>query len=87
MTAPELYLPDLRTREAKAAQTYMCHKGYPDIRPTSVIRIEDDDCWYFYYLLPEGILELEVCSVDRQWTCKVTAFQMNVRPKGELTAA
>lgn len=52
--------PDLRTKEAKAAQEYMAHKGYGDLRPTGVIPIEDDDCWYFYYELPNHLLELEV---------------------------
>jgi hypothetical protein len=51
---------DLRTREAKSAQEYMAKKGYEEIRPLGVIQVENDDCWYFYYRLPEGVLELEV---------------------------
>lgn len=55
-----LQIADLRTREARAAQEYMNKKGYEEIRPLGVIQVEGDDCWYFYYRLPEGVLELEV---------------------------
>ena len=70
--------PDLRTREAKAAQAYIRHKGFPDVTPQQVIRIEDDLCWYFYYVLPDGCLELEVTWEDEQWKYAVTAFQETV---------
>lgn len=60
----ELEKVDLRTREAKCAQAFLAHKGYPDIRPMGMISIEGDACWYFYYRLPEGVLELEVDTKD-----------------------
>jgi hypothetical protein len=68
--------PDLRTREARAAQAYMKRKGYPDARPYSVIPIEGQPCWYFYYQLPEGRLELEVSDDDGVWRWIVSSFQM-----------
>lgn len=70
-----MLLPDLRTREAKAAQRYMEHKGYGHLRPMGVIPIENDRCWYYYYDLPEGILELEVVA-DPDWRCTVSSFQL-----------
>ena len=68
--------PDLRTREAKAAQEFMSRKGYPQIRPVGVVGIPDDSCWYFYYRLPEGVLELEVIGDPdgHRFTRKVTSF-------------
>lgn len=71
---------DLRTRHAKVAQEYMAYKGYPTIRPLGMKAIEDDNCWYYYYRMPEGLLELEVfldLNMDpdtRQYQRRVTAF-------------
>jgi hypothetical protein len=58
------------------AQWYMAHKGYPDLDPYEVDKLDDQDCWYFYYQLPEGILELEVYydQADNDWQVAVTAF-------------
>lgn len=67
---------DLRTRHAKVVQEYMAGKGYPEIRPLGLIAIENDECWYYYYLLPEGLLELEVFrdpKTDR-WHRSVASF-------------
>lgn len=56
----------------------MAKKGYEQIRPLGVISVENDACWYFYYRLPEGVLELEVIldrntqRFSRQVTCFVT---------------
>ena len=68
--------PDLRTREAKAAQDYMKHKGYRDIRPLGYIPIEGDECSYFYYEVPEGLIELEVAwdEAARKYLRKVASF-------------
>lgn len=66
--------PDLRTRQAKAAQAYIRHKGYPDVVPCDVIEIEGQPCWYFYYDLPDGYLELEVQWLNGDWAWSVTAF-------------
>lgn len=65
--------PDLRTRHAKAAQAYLKRKGYDDPRPHGVIPIEDDQCWYFYYELPDGNLELEV-AFDGDWKFRASSF-------------
>lgn len=67
--------PDMRTRHAKAAQAYMKRKGYSDVQPVDVIPIEGDLCWYFYYNLPDGRLELEVSWEEGDWRYVVTAFQ------------
>jgi hypothetical protein len=67
--------PDLRTRQAKAAQAYIQHKGYANVMPERVIQIEGDLCWYFYYDLPDGYLELEVAWEKGDWQYTVTAFQ------------
>lgn len=59
-----------------AARLYMNHKGYPDARPHEVDKLEDEPCWYFYYELPDGDLELEVLwdKSQEDWVCTVTSF-------------
>lgn len=58
------------------AQDFMARKGYPDLEPFDATKLEGQDCWYFYYRLPEGALELEVFydPVKRDWQTTVTAF-------------
>lgn len=70
---------DLRTRHAKVAQEYMAVKGYPDIRPLGIQQVEGDQCWYYYYLLPEGLLELEVFYDDerQKYQRSVSTFLSN----------
>lgn len=51
----------------------MDHKGYPGIKPMGYIPV-DVGCSYFYYSLPEGILELEVCDGPDGLVRRVTAF-------------
>lgn len=72
----QLATADMRTRHAKTAQEFMSDKGYPDIRPVGVTQVEEDECWYYYYHLPEGLLELEVFQQndDRRYHRRVTAF-------------
>lgn len=72
----QLAMADLRTRHAKVAQEFMAAKGYPEIRPLGLQSVEGDECWYFYYHLPEGLLELEVYldSDGRRYHRKVAAF-------------
>lgn len=68
---------DLRTKEAKSAQEFMSKKGYPHIRPLGVIPVPADEnpCWYFYYRLPEGVLELEVEALgEARFHRRVSAF-------------
>ncbi len=67
---------DLSTPQALVAHDFMRHKGLGHLTPQDVDKIEDQPCWYFYYQLPEGDLELEVYydAEDREWDCKVTTF-------------
>lgn len=51
----------------EVAAKYMAHKGYSDIVPTSVEKVEGIPCWYFTYRLPEGELELEVEWAAGEW--------------------
>lgn len=76
--------PDLRTREAKSAQEYMEHKGYGHLKPIGVIPIEDDSCWYFYYQLPDHLLELEVSTDDLGGYRRIVTALV---PKGHLSVA
>ena len=61
---------------AEMAQYFMNHKGYPDLEPFEVTKLDGRDCWYFYYRLPEGVLELEVLydHSKSDWSTVVTAF-------------
>lgn len=70
---------DLRTRHGKTAQEFMAVKGYPNIRPVGVQAVEEQECWYYYYELPEGLLELEVYwdPDSEQFKRRVTAFVMD----------
>lgn len=58
------------------ARLFMEHKGLSDVRPYDIERVEGDLCWYFYYLLPEGQVELEVYydTARNQWECATTSF-------------
>jgi hypothetical protein len=69
---------DLSTPQAQAAEHFMRHKGLGNLRPHDVEQLEDQPCWYFYYELPEGELELEVAyEVGEGWECMVTTFKRN----------
>lgn len=67
---------DLSTPQGRVAQDFMRHKGLGHFAPHDVDKIEDQPCWYFYYDLPDGHLELEVYydDVDMEWECSVTTF-------------
>lgn len=62
--------------EHLAAAWFMARKGFPDLEPWDVERLEDQDCWYFAYDLPndQGQLELEVSWNGRTWDTLVTTF-------------
>jgi hypothetical protein len=48
-------------------------KGYPDEKPLGVYI--DDALFYYYYRLPEGVLEVEVGKADDEhWTRRVSDF-------------
>jgi hypothetical protein len=71
--------PDLRRRDAKVASEFMRIKGYARIRPLGYLVIsesDEDDCWYYYYELPEGVLELEVTNHKKEgrYSRLVTGF-------------
>lgn len=66
---------DLSTPQAVAAQHFMKHKGLGHLTPFDIDQLEDQPCWYFYYELPEGELELEVFWDERDgWECQVVTF-------------
>lgn len=64
--------PDPTSPETLAATAFMEHKGYT----SSPMGVEDvnETCWYFYFEVPEGLIELEVEYARRQWRCAVTTF-------------
>lgn len=64
------------TPQARIAQLFMEHKGLGDIEPYAVEQVEGARCWYFYYRLPEGTLELEV-SYEDEWQTNVTSFTLD----------
>lgn len=63
----------------RIAHFFMAGKGYPNIEPRDTIRVDDTYVWYFYYELPEGILEVEVSwEEDTEWEAHVASFVLNV---------
>lgn len=67
---------DLKTPQARIAQDFMARKGYKRIKPSAVEKLDDQSCWYFYYELPEGHLELEVSYAGGEWNTLVTLFTL-----------
>lgn len=65
---------DQTTPQARVAQQFMEHKGLGYVRPYDVDKLDGQPCWYFYYDLPEGDLELEVFWDGEIWQTKVTSF-------------
>lgn len=59
-----------------AAQQFMDHKGLGHLRPYHVERVDGEPCWYFYYELPEGVLELEVFWDGDTWEWNVYTFNV-----------
>lgn len=72
---------DLTTPQAQIAQHFMREtKGIRDAVPHDVEKLDRQPCWYFYYRLPQGELELEV-SYDQDeddWMVTVTAFPVAI---------
>jgi hypothetical protein len=68
---------DLAPQEQVAAN-FMARKGYRDIEPDDVEKLDDQPCWYFYYKLDEGTLELEVFWNEKRyvWETMVTTFTL-----------
>lgn len=72
---------DLTTPQAVIAQHFMREvKGIRNALPHDVEQLEEQPCWYFYYSLPQGELELEVCWNDEadDWETTVTAFPVTI---------
>lgn len=67
---------DLRTPQAQIAQHYMRVTKGLRVEPHAVEALDDQPCWYFYYNLPRGELELEVFfNEDKDdWEVTVTCF-------------
>jgi hypothetical protein len=72
------------------AQDFMGRKGYPDLMPVKVTKLEGQDCWYFYYRLSQGTLELEVFydPDTKDWQTAVTAFPaVRLKTEGDRSNA
>lgn len=68
---------DMSTPQGRVAQQFMDHKGLGTFQPLEVEKLEDQPCWYFYYQLPEGDLELEVSwEYPEGWEVLVTTFTL-----------
>jgi len=82
--------PDAGSPQVQAAMAYMEHKGYPEKPPLGIDSVEDDDgrVWYFYFEVPEGLIELEVDHDGSEWWCSVVGFlTYNDQPEGWTPAA
>lgn len=70
-----MIIPDVDAPETRAALAYMAHKGYPDQPPLGVEVVQGPEpAWYFYFEVPEGLIELEVAYEDDAWWCSVATF-------------
>lgn len=69
--------PDPHASQTRAAMAFMAHKGYPGQAPLGVEVVEGaDPSWYFYFEVPEGLIELEVEHDGDEWWCSVVGFQL-----------
>lgn len=53
-------------------QRFMQTKGYGDAKPLGVFI--DGQLLYYYYRLPEGVLEVELSPVEGRWQRRVSDF-------------
>lgn len=69
---------EVDAEQTRVAQAFMSMKGYPGIEALGVVELEDT-AWYFYYELPEGILEVEVSrdAVTGEFERGVSTFITN----------
>lgn len=63
--------------QEQVAALFMKHKGYSGLGPYHQEKLDGQPCWYFYYDLPEGILELEVSWDGAEWDAYVTTFTLH----------
>jgi hypothetical protein len=70
---------DLTTPQAMIAQHYMRETKGIRATPFDVEQLEGQPCWYFYYALPQGVLELEVFFDEGRddWNVTVTSFPVS----------
>lgn len=52
----------------------MVKKGFQNLKPMGVISLPEAKASYFYYDLPDGLLELEVFDNSSEFERRVTAF-------------
>lgn len=71
---------DLSSPQARIAQHFMRETKGIHVEPHEVDKLDDQPCWYFYYTLPQGELELEVSydADEDDWTVIVTAFPVAI---------
>lgn len=71
---------DLSTPQAKIADHYMSTVKGIEVKPHLVEQLDDQPCWYFYYSLKQGELELEVFFDEEidDWAVCVTAFPADI---------
>jgi hypothetical protein len=62
----------------RVAALFMKRKGYGNVKPWRVTKLDKVPCWYYVYDLDEGRLELEVSwdAVAREWETLVTTFSV-----------
>lgn len=66
----------------RVAQHFMKVKGYGDRTPLGVFI--DGPVLYYYYHLPEGVLEVELARREGRWQRRVSDFITNAREVAEM---
>jgi hypothetical protein len=59
-------------KASHVAERFMQSKGYADSKPIGVY--VDGELLYYYYRLPEGILEVELTPTEGRWHRRVSDF-------------
>lgn len=63
------------TPQDAVAQHFIARKGYPDLAPRDVMKLDGQQCWYYVYDLPDGfVVEIEVAWDGEEWHTLVTTF-------------
>jgi hypothetical protein len=66
----------------RVAARFMRTKGYGDHTPIGVF--VDGELLYYYYRLPEGVLEVELAPVEGRWQRRVSDFITGQRDLDEM---
>jgi len=62
--------------QEQIARDFIQERGYAGFEPVDVTKVEGEHCWYFYYELPDGDLELEVSwSSEYGWLIAPVGFR------------